>query len=70
MAVQHIDIYHCLKCGELIYREHDAPAPDCCGAEMVRAVSDIRSEIEDDEVLPHQQGSDPREPRRRRFPAR
>lgn len=50
MAVQHVDIFHCLKCGELVYREHEASPPECCGEEMTRAVSHVPSEINDDET--------------------
>ncbi len=68
MTVQHIDIYHCQKCGELIYGEHDAPPPRCCRVEMVRAVSDILSEIEDEQLLAQHEASDTAEGRRHSFP--
>ena len=74
MAVQHIDIFHCLQCGELIYKEHDAPPPECCGMEMTRAVSHIPGEVEDDETASWRDSrylEESENPvRRRRFPAK
>jgi len=47
MTVQHIDIFHCLKCGRLVYQNHNAQCPNCCEEAMVRAVSDVESAPDD-----------------------
>ena len=59
MTVQHVDIFHCLKCGRLVYQTHDAECPYCCGEAMVRAVSDV--ERAPDADRPNTAPSDARE---------
>ncbi len=45
MSVQHADIFHCLCCGRVIYEPHGTPAPTCCRQPMVRAVSDVVTDV-------------------------
>ena len=47
MATQHTAIFHCQKCGKLIYEECGPTAPECCGHEMTRAVDDVIWELDE-----------------------
>jgi len=40
-------IYHCERCGHLVYQEPEAPCPSCCGGTMTQAAATTVS-IEDD----------------------
>jgi len=42
MNVQESDIFHCLKCGRMVYEPHGtSPPPACCQEPMVRAVTHV-----------------------------
>jgi hypothetical protein len=47
MTVQQADIFHCLSCGEVVYKPHGSRAPEHCGRPMVRAVAGIEKDIPD-----------------------
>jgi hypothetical protein len=40
MAIERTDIFHCLKCGRMVYQPHGLPAPSCCNETMFAAVTD------------------------------
>lgn len=50
MTVHCVDIYHCQICGRVVSCEHEAAVPECCGAQMVRAVANITYEDESERV--------------------
>jgi hypothetical protein len=52
MAVQHTDIFHCQKCGRVVYQSHGDPGPRCCEEPMVCAVADIAEERPPEELRP------------------
>jgi len=39
MPTQNLDIFHCQKCGRMVYQPHGASAPTCCRETMVCAVA-------------------------------
>jgi hypothetical protein len=52
MTVQHADIFHCLKCGRMLYEPHGTRAPVCCDQPMVRAVADVEKDLPPEETAP------------------
>jgi hypothetical protein len=40
MSVHTSDIFHCQKCGAVVYQSHGRSAPNCCGETMACAVAD------------------------------
>lgn len=50
MFTPQTSIYHCEKCGNVVYDEELCGSPRCCDSEMVRVVSDFTWELNEEGV--------------------
>jgi len=52
MTIQRTDVFHCLKCGRMVYQAHGAPTPSCCREMMFCAVANFEGQIPATKVVP------------------